>query len=432
MKLRISDDLSLPLDFVTSTQAILAKKGRGKTYTAQVEAEELLEAGQQVVIVDPTDAWWGLRSSFDGRSTGYTIPVFGGDHADIPLAPGAGAELADAIAAEHFSCILCTENMTKGEELRFGAAFFEQLFRKNRDALHLFVDEADIWAPQKTFSPDEAKALGALDSVVRRGRKKGLGCTLITQRPAVLNKNVLSQIDQLVCLGITAAPDIDQVHAWVKRHDEDGRGTEMLASLPTLPRGHAWVWNPEAGIFERITVRQKHTFDSGATPKAGERAKVAKVLSPVDVKRLGERIAAAADRAKADDPKHLRAELADARAELEKLRNTPGELEIETVPVLGDAQLKRTEALIEKGLLLVAREEGRHSRVREALAGVSSAMKEIAGALATIKQPTLPLLARDRESLDRGEPPRYTNGAPKSGDSRPSRSPVPRAGGGRT
>jgi DNA helicase HerA-like ATPase len=58
LKLNISDDLKLPLDFVTQTQAILAKKRVGKTYTAKVQAEELLKANQQIVAIDPTGAWW--------------------------------------------------------------------------------------------------------------------------------------------------------------------------------------------------------------------------------------------------------------------------------------------------------------------------------------------------------------------------------------
>jgi DNA helicase HerA-like ATPase len=65
-KLKISPTLSLPLAaFVTSTQAILAKKGSGKSYTASVEAEELLEARQQIVAIDPTGSL--ARSPILGR-----------------------------------------------------------------------------------------------------------------------------------------------------------------------------------------------------------------------------------------------------------------------------------------------------------------------------------------------------------------------------
>lgn len=52
MKLRIGKDgFTLPLELVTSTQAILARKRSGKSYTASVEAEELLEHKQQIAVI---------------------------------------------------------------------------------------------------------------------------------------------------------------------------------------------------------------------------------------------------------------------------------------------------------------------------------------------------------------------------------------------
>ena len=37
-----------------------------------------------------------------------------------------------------------------------------------------------------------------MEDLVRRGRARGLGITLITQRPAVLNKDVLTQVDGIL------------------------------------------------------------------------------------------------------------------------------------------------------------------------------------------------------------------------------------------
>lgn len=80
----------VPLSLVTLTQAILAKKGSGKTYTAAVIAEEMLTSGLPVTIIDPTGAWWGIKSSADGECAGYPVVVFGGDHADVNIAPDSG------------------------------------------------------------------------------------------------------------------------------------------------------------------------------------------------------------------------------------------------------------------------------------------------------------------------------------------------------
>jgi uncharacterized protein len=353
MKLRISDDLVLGADFVTSTQAILAQKGKGKSYAAAVEAEELLDAKQVVVIVDPTDAHFGLRSSPDGRSTGYPIVVFGGDHGDIQLESGGGAVLAEAIVRERFSAIICTETMTKSEELRFIADFLETLYRKNREAMHLFLDEADIFAPQQPYG-GEARTCGATDDIVRRGRKKGIGCTLITQRASVLNKNVLSQADMLIAMGCSHPLDLDAIDKWIRRNADPKLAAEMLTSLPSLPRGEAWAWNPSQHLFKRVAIRRRHTFDSGATPKAGEKKREPKILAPIDIARLGKAMSDAVERQRESDPKALRAKIAELvkeRDQLSRAVNTipapKGETKIVEKPVIKDGQFTRAEKLVE-------------------------------------------------------------------------------------
>lgn len=76
--LSIGEHFKLPLELVTSTQAILARKRSGKSYTASVEAEEMLELHQQIVVIDPTSAWYGLRSSADGEGPGYGVGIWRG------------------------------------------------------------------------------------------------------------------------------------------------------------------------------------------------------------------------------------------------------------------------------------------------------------------------------------------------------------------
>ena len=346
MKLKISPDLSLPLDFVTSTQAILAKKGKGKSYTASVQAEELLDAHQQVVVVDPTGAWWGLRSSADGKSSGYPIAVLGGEHADVPLEATAGEVIGDAIAAEHFSCVLDLSLFRKAEANRFMGVLLETLYRKNRDALHLFIDEADTVAPQKPFG-DEARTLGACEDIVRRGRIRGIGCTLITQRAAVLNKNVLSQVDMLTTLSMNHPKDIAAIKEWVAVHGDEDQAKKMIAELPALPIGQAWIWAPASDIFERVTIRRRRTFDSGKTPKAGERAIAPKVLAPVDIARLGQTIAATVEKAKANDPRALKSRVVELEKQLAAKAPKAPKVETRTVekPVIKNEQITRIENL---------------------------------------------------------------------------------------
>jgi hypothetical protein len=351
-ELEISSDLSLPMDFVTQTQAILAKRGVGKSYTASVQAEEMLKAHQQVVIIDPTGAWWGLRSSADGKRPGFPIPILGGEHANVPLEEHAGEVIASAIVQRRFSAVIDLSLFRKGQIQRFMWPFLETLYRLNREAMHLFVDEADAIAPQRPFG-DEARTLGALEDVVRRGRRRGIGCTLITQRPAVLNKNVLTQCEILCAMRLVHPRDISAIQEWVNVHADPAQAKQMIESLPSLPVGTAWFWSPGWGnIFQRVKIRARETFDSSATPKVGEKTREPKVLALVEIEQLGAEITMAVQRARETDPAHLKTELTRLRNELAKAEgqktSAPTKVQIKEVPVLRDAQIAGLENLVQQ------------------------------------------------------------------------------------
>jgi hypothetical protein len=69
---------------------------------------------------------------------------------------------------------------------RFMAAFSEALYEANEEPLHLVLDEADLWAPQRPIKGWES-LLGHIEEIVRRGRVRGFIPWLITQRPAVVH-----------------------------------------------------------------------------------------------------------------------------------------------------------------------------------------------------------------------------------------------------
>lgn len=65
--MKLTSTLSLPIEAVGQTIAIIAQKGMGKTYAAMKLTELMLAEKAQVVGLDPTGVWWGLRSGKDGE-----------------------------------------------------------------------------------------------------------------------------------------------------------------------------------------------------------------------------------------------------------------------------------------------------------------------------------------------------------------------------
>ncbi len=205
--------LVLPADALDDRIAIVGTAGSGKTYAVKGFVECLLKAGARVAVVDPLGVWWGLRASADGAAPGYPVVVFGGRHADVPITAEMGSPLGRLIAGQALACVVdLSELGSSGARRRFMAAFAEALYETNEEPLHLILDEADLWAPQRPIKGWEG-LLGHIEEIVRRGRVRGFVPWLITQRPAVVHKDVLSQADILIAMKLTASQDRDAIGA---------------------------------------------------------------------------------------------------------------------------------------------------------------------------------------------------------------------------
>jgi DNA-binding IclR family transcriptional regulator len=274
------------------------------------------------------------------------------------------------------------------------APFLETVYRlKARDeyrtAMMMAVDEADAIAPQRPFKGEE-RMLGAMEDVIRRGGQRGIGCIMATQRPAVLNKNVLTQSQILIALRLIAPQDRDALEAWIEIHGTKAQQETLMDSLGSLPTGTAWFWSPgwpdEAGIFKRVQVGQRTTFDSFRTPAPGEKRLEPKTLADVDLEALRKRMAATIERAKAEDPKELRKQLAEARAALAKAQKAQpapavsAEPKIVKVPILKDKQLSRLEKIL-------TRLDAIRTRTGEELLSLKPMVDSITGAIAKSKAP---------------------------------------------
>lgn len=352
--LHIARDLDLPDDFVTQTSAILARRGAGKTYTAKVIAEEMLEAGYPVVVLDPVGVWHGLRSNSAGTGSGYPVTILGGEHGDLPLDAGAGVLVANLVASDPVAVVLDLSSFdSKNQQRQFVTDFAERLYRakaqqSERTPLHLIIDEADEFAPQKSFGTGDARMLGAFETLVRRGRARGIGVTMITQRPAVLNKNVLTQAECLIVMQITSPQDRKAIDEWVRGNASEDERKVVDESLASMQQGEAWFWSPGwMRILKRVKIRKARTFDSSATPKPGEVRREAKVLAPVDLDRLKQGMDRVVKDAERNDPRKLQARIRELEKELTK---RPTEQVVEQVrvevPVIDQDTLERLEQLL--------------------------------------------------------------------------------------
>lgn len=319
-QIAISDEVSLPENAVTQTFGCIGRRGAGKTYLAGVLCEQMLDLRAQVIVLDAVGNWYGLRVAADGKSKGKDIFVIGGQHGDVPITADSGTTIARFLVEKSVSAILDISALRQGERKRFASDFGEEFFhlkKAQRSAVHLFIEEAQLFIPQR-YGADQARMLGAFENIVRLGRNYGIGATLISQRPQSVNKEVLSQVECLCVLQVNGTQERKALEDWVQ---EAGADRKLVGNLPGLGRGEGYVWSPSwLRIFKRVHFAKKTTFDASATPEVG-RAMKAAMVSAVDVEALKAALSSIVEKAQEDDPKALRTKIHELTVELAAARS---------------------------------------------------------------------------------------------------------------
>ena len=272
MTLKIGVHSELPDQLFNKRLALLAMQGAGKTYTAGVIEEEMLDylikhkdTNAKLIIMDPVGAHWGIREKFP-------IHIVGGKHGDIDIDPEEGHKFAELSNKYNLPFLFDLSKISQDEAIQFVTDFSDRIYEITDTPTHIIYEEADMFAPQRPTSSKHKLSLAALDSIVRRGRGRGLGCTLITQRPAVLSKNVLTQVDASIILNITGETDLKTIReyldsAGLNKKEIDGN----IEKIMKFGRGHALLFSPSwLKEIKEIVIRKRISFHSGAEPILGE------------------------------------------------------------------------------------------------------------------------------------------------------------------
>lgn len=338
--------IKLPLSSATRTFALLAKRGAGKSYTGAVMAEEFYKNNIPFVVFDPIDVWWGLRFAENGKDKGLPVVVFGLEHADIKLDREMGRRIAQAVVKENVSVVISTFGLPKVAQRHLIAEFAEELLNINNTPRHIFIEEAHEFVPQRVQG-GMTKVFSSVESLVTMGRNRGLGVTLINQRAATVNKDVLTQLDTLIALRSIGPQDRKALKEWVETHSAEGDFEKFMASLPTLPTGEAWIWSPEfMGVFEKIKIRKRETFhpDREKLDKKFEMPK----LDQIDIQTFVQKFNTEKPQDKKQETKKeiIQPEVEVLpRAEIISMRN-----EYESQLIQKDTRIRQLEAVIANGI----------------------------------------------------------------------------------
>lgn len=141
---------------------------------------------------------------------------------------------------------------------RLGTLMFEMRKQGNIPPMMLIIEEAHNYCPQQ----GTAISSRALATIASEGRKFGLGLMVISQRPAKIDKNVLSQCGTQIILKVTNPNDVKAIASSV-----EGLTAGMTEDIQTMPIGIAMVVGAGIEAPLLIDVRPRESRHGGSGVK---------------------------------------------------------------------------------------------------------------------------------------------------------------------
>ena len=343
--------VSLPVvELLTGRGFVTGKSGSGKSNTASVVAERLLDEGFGLMIVDVEGEYYGLKEEYELLHAGAD------EECDIQVAPEHAEKLASLALEQNVPIILDVSGYLDedvADELVFETA--RQLFAKEKKLKQPFlmlVEEVHEYIPEGGGTTDAGRMLVKIG---KRGRKHGLGLLGISQRPANVKKDYITQCDWLCWHRLTWDNDTQVVRRIIDR--------EHAEAVEDLNDGEAFLMTDWAESIRRVQFHRKQTFDAGATPGLDdfERPELKSVDDDLvsDLRNI------------TDERERRQSELADLRQELDRKESRIEQLEQELTEArnlermadrFSQALLDRSEAPHRGG----TRDDGGESRNGEA------------------------------------------------------------------
>ncbi len=135
----------------------------------------------------------------------------------------------------------------------------------------IVIEEAHNFIPEKGFGKRVSTQI--LRTIASEGRKFGLGLMVISQRPAKVDKNVISQCNTQIILKITNPNDINAIKKSI-----EGLTNEMISEIRRLSIGSAIAVSPELEKPMLVRVRVRKSGGKSIPPEKSKIEKEKKVI----------------------------------------------------------------------------------------------------------------------------------------------------------
>jgi len=144
---------------------------------------------------------------------------------------------------------------------------FDERKKENIPPTFIVVDEAHNYCPERGFG--ETKSSKIIRTIAAEGRKFGVGLCVISQRPARVDKSVLSQCSSQIALQVSNPSDLSAISK-----SFEGITSEAESEIKNLPIGKAMIIGAtDFPIFVDIRVRKSQHGGAAKSFSLGEAKK---------------------------------------------------------------------------------------------------------------------------------------------------------------
>jgi DNA-binding Lrp family transcriptional regulator len=236
----------------TGRTCVIGASGSGKSYAVGVICEELCKSGVPFAIVDTEGEYSGLKQKYD--------VIWVGDEQGCDLQwSGLDPEKLGTQAPDLAPLVLdLSETDEPKQKVSDILSIIYGEVEKRRTPYLVIVEEADRFVPQN------GEKVAIFGEIARRGRKRGVGLMVCTQRPSLVDKNVLSQCGNQLIGKLVIRNDLQAVAQFFQ-------GREAPKQLTTLPPGRFYAMGGLSAVPRLVSIKEKETLHGGATPKLGPR-----------------------------------------------------------------------------------------------------------------------------------------------------------------
>jgi len=238
---------------VTGRTCVIGTSGSGKSYAVGVFCEELCKAQIPFALLDVEGEYSGLKERYEVIWIGEDVDC------DLKWAELNVKELARS--APDITPLILDVSETIDPEVKVDQ-FLKQIYSEvssRRVPYLIIIEEADKFAPQV------GKRLQIIEEIARRGRKRGLGIMLCTQRPSLVDKNILSQCSNQLIGKLVIKNDLEAVTQFFP-----GKG--LPKHLTSLSPGSFYALGGLSPVPLPVKIRPRETTHGGITPLLANRA----------------------------------------------------------------------------------------------------------------------------------------------------------------